>query len=73
MGGRGKAVMDDTTAVTPAPEIKQLKKRLDLSSFPSEWRLTAVSIACTTAQVSDRLRSCCQRRIGHGLRRGIGE
>ena len=36
--------MDDKTALTPVPEIKQLKKRLDLSSFPSDWRLTTVSI-----------------------------
>ena len=36
--------MDDETGLTPMPEIKRLKKRLDLSSLSPDWRLTAVSI-----------------------------
>jgi hypothetical protein len=36
--------MDDKTAPTPVPEIKQLKKRFDFSSVPSDWRLAAESI-----------------------------
>jgi len=36
--------MDDKTAPTPVPQIKQLKKRFDFSSVPSDWRLAAESI-----------------------------